>query len=264
MVSHAFYAGAVGFLRGCTGIRLLFDSPKFNKGLAEIASKPLDLPGSFTVTAHAGAIATVSNSVQSVGEAIIAGVDVVEVDLNFRPDGTPVAVHNVPKTNRDGVPFSDILRVIAKSETIAVNLDLKSTLNLKVIQGMIEEYDGLPARVFFTGITDKYIDAVRQHCPRIPYYLNFSPYPEFKNTPAQIQGIVESVKSAGAIGINLDKKYFAKELCAAMHESGLLVSVWTVDKTIEQYRILAAGPDNITTKQPLKLMKIIEGWTKKV
>lgn len=42
-----------------------------------------------------------------------------------------------------------------------------------------------------------------------------------------------------------------------MHEKGLLVSVWTVDKTDDMYLAAAQKPDNITTRNPDKLAEII-------
>ncbi len=226
----------------------------------EITEKPLTLPEGFTVTAHAGALSTMPNSLYSLATAISAGIDVVEVDLNFRPDGTPVIVHNEPKSNFSGVLLSKALRKIAKNETVLVNLDLKSASNLGVIEDMINEHDGLIGRVFFTGISEEFLDDVRKYCPNIPYYLNYNSSSDFKNTPWEIDEIVNNVIKAGAIGINMDSENFTAELCAAMHERGLLVSVWTIDKTLDQYRILALSPDNITTKQPTKLKKIIEKW----
>jgi len=235
---------------------LLSDSHR----VKEITAKPLTLPEGFTVTAHAGALSTLPNSLYSLTTAISAGIDVIEVDLNFRPDGTPVIVHNEPKSNFSGVLLSKALSKIAKSDTVLVNLDLKSASNLGVIEDMIKEYDGLIGRVFFTGISEEFLDDIRKHCPNIPYYLNYNSSSDFKNTPREIDEIVNNVIKAGAIGINMDSGNFTAELCSAMHERGLLVSVWTIDKTLDQYRILALSPDNITTKQPIKLKKIIEKW----
>ena len=227
--------------------------------IKEITSNPLNLPESFTVTAHSGALLTVPNSLYSLRVAIASDVEVVEVDLNFRPDGTPVTAHDKPKSNTGGVLFSKALGEIAKSDTVMVNLDLKSVSNLVVIEDLVEE-NGLMGRVFFTGIGKDFLKAVREHCPDIPYYLNYNSSPDYNNTPEEIESIVNDVISAGAIGINMDSGNFTAELCSAMHEKGLLVSVWTIDKNIEQYRTLALCPDNITTRQPLKLQKIIQKW----
>ena len=69
--------------------------------------------------------------------------------------------------------------------------------------------------------------------------------------------LVEKVKNAGAIGINFNYKSASKELVDVFHENGLLVSIWTVDNEDNMYKILSFGPDNITTRNPNKLSKII-------
>ena len=49
-----------------------------------------NIKNSFTITAHAGALGTKPNTLSSLKKAIEFGVDIVEVDLTFRPDGTPI------------------------------------------------------------------------------------------------------------------------------------------------------------------------------
>jgi glycerophosphoryl diester phosphodiesterase len=65
------------------------------------------------------------------------------------------------------------------------------------------------------------------------------------------------VKNAGAMGINFKYTSASKELVDVFHENGLLVSIWTVDDENNMYKILSFGPDNITTRNPDKLAKII-------
>ena len=69
--------------------------------------------------------------------------------------------------------------------------------------------------------------------------------------------LVEKVKNAGAIGINFNYKSASKELVEVFHENGLSVSIWTVNNEYNMYKILSFGPDNITTRNPDELSKII-------
>lgn len=79
-----------------------------------------------------------------------------------------------------------------------------------------------------------------------------------KNTNQEyLLSLVEKVQNAGAIGINFNYKSASKELVDVFHENGLLVSIWTVDSKYSMYKILSFGPDNITTRHPDKLSKII-------
>lgn len=46
------------------------------------------------------------------------------------------------------------------------------------------------------------------------------------------------------------------ELSQSAREHGLLISVWTVNKTADMYDMLADDLDNITTEFPYKLCEI--------
>lgn len=54
--------------------------------------------------------------------------------------------------------------------------------------------------------------------------------------------------------------YLSKKLIGKFHEHGLLVSVWTVDSEYYMLRAMYYGPDNITTKRPSKLRKLISKY----
>ena len=45
-----------------------------------------------------------------------------------------------------------------------------------------------------------------------------------------------------------------------LHDNGYKLSVWTVDSQKTMKRILVCSPDNITTKHPDRLQKIIDTW----
>ena len=51
----------------------------------------------FTYTAHTGCIKTADNSLAAIEEGAKYGADIVEFDLNFLSDGTPVLSHDKPK-----------------------------------------------------------------------------------------------------------------------------------------------------------------------
>ena len=62
-------------------------------------SQPLSLPQGFTYTAHTGCCGTEDNSLEAIKVGIEHGADIVEFDLNFLSDGTPVLAHDKPKGN---------------------------------------------------------------------------------------------------------------------------------------------------------------------
>lgn len=217
--------------------------------------KNLKLARGFTVTAHTGAMMTRSNSRQSICEAALCGADVCEVDLNFRPDGTPVISHDDPKDNKSGIPFDTALSYVTRSDTLKLNIDLKSVSGLSKIPDMLEKH-GLVKRAFFTGIYGDFIAAVREACPGIPYYLNHWSGGSLNSDEAIDKKIAE-IKEAGAVGINMNTGDCSARLCEKLHESSLKVSVWTVNKPKDMVRILSYAPDNITTKRPMTLLSLV-------
>lgn len=68
----------------------------------------------------------------------------------------------------------------------------------------------------------------------------------------------DEIKHAGAVGINCKYTYLSKALVEVMHECGLSVSVWTVDKKPLMLYVLSLAPDNITTRNPRLLMSLIK------
>jgi glycerophosphoryl diester phosphodiesterase len=111
------------------------------------------LPVPFTVTAHAGAMGTRANSVASLRKAVLAGADVVEVDVSLRPNGLPVIIHNSAPSSRQGVLLEHALIEIVES-CVQINLDLKSFNTLQTVQQLVEKYRLLD-RIFFTGLPKK-------------------------------------------------------------------------------------------------------------
>ena len=115
----------------------------------------------------------------------------------------------------------------------------------------------LSNRVFFTGVKEEFVEPVRTGCPGITYYLNCKP--EFLKIHCQqyINDLVNKVKDCSAIGINMRLYYLSGKLVKTFHEKGLLVSVWTVNDRYFIQRAIYYGPDNITTKNPLYLKRLI-------
>lgn len=71
----------------------------------------------------------------------------------------------------------------------------------------------------------------------------------------------DEIKHAGAVGINCKYTYLSKALVEVMHERGLSVSVWTVDKKPLMLYVLSLAPDNITTRNPRLLMSLIKDFS---
>lgn len=229
----------------------------FNKSYDE---RNLVFMDDFTITAHTGAFDTVDNTLESLEVAIKNNVEVYEVDIRQRPDGTVVMGHDIITTNSDGVELTTVFEKIKETD-IKLNLDIKETRVLKPLHDLIVEYS-LSNQVFLTGIEVFQVNKVKENCPNIEYYINFMPS-RFQIFGQEYQKrILELMEKTGAVGINCKHIYASRTLSNLLHQNGYKLSVWTVDKKYEIKRALINKPDNITTHYPNRVQEMIDSWGK--
>ena len=222
--------------------------------LNEYKNTELNLPEGFTITAHTGCMGTAENSLESIKMGIENGAQIVEFDLYFTEDGAPVLAHDEPKGGE--VTLDEAFGYLRMFKDAKANVDIKTVDALEKVYPSAKD-NNVSDRIFYTGVKDEFVDAVKKNSPEIKYYLNVD-VEKSKNTDKDyLLSLVEKVKNAGAVGINFNYKSASKELVDVFHENGLLVSIWTVDSEYNMYKILSFGPDNITTRNPDKLAKII-------
>ncbi len=214
------------------------------------------LPEGFTLTAHSGSEGTPDNSMEFIKKAIELNVPILEIDLTFRRNGTPVIIHKDAAGDSEGLLFDDVIKYISEnSDSVRINLDLKSVANLPGVIEILDKY-GMRERCFYTGVDQRFVDAVRSD-GRLPYYLNLS-FSKFKrNSRKEHERILALVKDSGAIGLNCNRKLANRNLVAMFHENGLLVSYWTANTEKDMKKLLIIAPDNITTRYPVTLTKLI-------
>ena len=207
-----------------------------------------------TVTWHAGAMNTESNTLESIEVAIKNNAEIIEIDVTFRPDGTPVIIHSASPDENEGVLFEEAIKLLAKSNC-KVNLDLKSTANLQSIDEIINKYS-MMNRVFYTGVFESWVETVKSNS-EIPYYLNYSVSRKEAKKEDSAQAVADKAKALGVIGINANFKKVRKQFSDVMHKNGLEVSLWTANTKREMRKVIKATPDNITTKRPDILNKLL-------
>ncbi len=209
----------------------------------------------FTVTWHAGAMKTEPNTLESIELAIKSNAEIIEIDVSFRPDGTPVIIHSDSPSQNQGVLLTEAIRLISES-SCKVNLDLKSTANLSAVDKIINDYS-MMSRVFYTGVFESWVDTVKTNS-EIPCYLNYSVTKEESKKEDAAQAVADKAKALGVIGINANFKRVKKLFSDIMHQNGLEVSLWTANRKSEIKKVIKANPDNITTKRPDLLNKILK------
>ncbi|MBQ3087006.1 MAG: glycerophosphodiester phosphodiesterase [Clostridia bacterium] len=205
------------------------------------------LPQGFTYTAHTGCVDTADNSLEAIDMGVQHGAQIVEFDLHFTADGTPVLSHDAPTGGE--VLLDEAFERVSRYEDLRVNVDVKIGTALEKVVSLAEKH-GIKDRIFFTGLFEDDVSLVQKACPGIPYWLNENVLPAEEHTDAYLQELVDLVRACGAVGINMHKNNATKELVELFHANGLGVSLWTVNDTDEMLRCMALSPDNITTRRP--------------
>jgi len=213
------------------------------------------LPKEFTITAHTGCMGTKANSIESMQKGIDNGANIIEFDVNFNEENMPVLSHDQPKG--DELSLNEAFDFLARNEFVKANVDMKSVDNMTAVRNIAIE-KGVMDQIFFTGINSSFVEAVKNNCNDIDYYLNVAVDKKKNTDPKYLESLVAQVKDAGAIGINFNYKNASKKLVDYFHENDLLVSIWTVNRKMNMYKVLLMAPDNITTKKPDKLSEIIK------
>lgn len=215
----------------------------------------------FTITAHTGAYDTRMNSLESVKAALENNAQIIELDIRQRPDHTVVMSHDIVVTNNDGVELKKAFELLRDTE-IMINLDIKETRVLNPLYQLLIDYN-LVERSFLTGIETINVNAVKESdCANMDYYLNYMPsrtkifFDEYRVK------LIDLLEETGAIGINCNYKYTSAQLSSLLHKKGYKLSVWTIDTERTAKKMLAIKPDNITTKKPDMIVKVIQNWGK--
>ena len=222
-------------------------------------NSPLELSAAFTVTGHTGCMGEKNNSLEAMRAAIAAGAKIIEFDLNFNSERVPVLSHDEPVGGE--VTLEEAFELLADNPSIQANIDAKSTENLVSVGKLAKKYM-LEKQLFFTGIEESDVSAVKRDCPSIPYYLNVDVQKSKLKSESYLEELASKVISSGAIGINMHKRAVTKELCSYFRNRGILVSVYTVDSSYDMYRVLSCAPDNITSRNPDRLIAIVNQKSK--
>ena len=216
----------------------------------------------FTITAHTGAYGTEMNSIEAVEAAIKNNVQILEVDVRQRPNGTLVMSHDLVVTNNDGAPLEDALKLIKEKEDMQINFDIKETRVLNDLHALLIDYNLLD-RSFLTGIEQINVKAVKNsNCANMDYYLNYKPSKFKAFSDDYRQKIIKLLEDTGAVGINCNYKFAGSQLYNLLHKKGYKLSVWTVDSERSAKKMLVIKPDNITTKDPDMINSVINNWGK--
>lgn len=201
-----------------------------------------------TLTFHAGALSTKPNTVESVEKAINANAEIIELDVSFDDNRTPVMIHKANPHIGEGVYIYKAFELLKDCENIRLNLDLKSLKGLDELEAVLKKY-GLLKRTFYTGVIADWVNTVKENSS-VPYWLNHEITESERTEESAAQSAARLCKDLGALGVNCDFMGASKLFCDVMHENGVKVSLWTPDTKEDILTAMDFGADNITTKRP--------------
>lgn len=211
-----------------------------------------------TVTAHSGAYGTEDNSLEYIRTALDNDADVLEFDVRTRPDGSLAMSHDTIMSNDEGVLIEEVLRMI-KGKRTRVNLDIKQGDVIGRVCALACRL-GMRDQVFMTGVGRKWYNIAKKENHGVKYYLNYS-FDEDKPVEdlAALAVMMRHLHNSGAIGINCSHEYASQMMSDMLHKEGYLLSLWTINKDEDIQRVLPLSPDNITSRDPLRVIS----WIKK-
>ncbi|MGI6009993.1 MAG: glycerophosphodiester phosphodiesterase [Ruminococcus sp.] len=218
------------------------------------------------ITAHSGADGTPDNSMEFVRYALMHHADVLEVDVRMAK-GRLIVSHN--ETGDDAVALKDIFDTLTAFADTRINCDLKEydleeeVLNLARVCGLS------PGRLLYSGSVKPAEQSVFCSWREVEVFWNVEEcIPDVYKTDEAGQGnpltdeetekLIRECRKYGIHVININEKYVTPEFLSAMKESGVRISVWTVNDPKRIREFLDYGIFNITTRHFAEAMALRE------
>ena len=207
------------------------------------------------ITAHGGALGTGRNTYRYFEEmALHPEIAAIEVDIRRLGGRLWLGHVIVPLSKSKRIPLEYVFE-FCKSYGKRVNCDVKARGMVRDVVAAAKTLDAV-SNVYFTGAVCaeevKYLDGAEA-------YLNSSFYPFALNeqNAEKIRDYVLSFKADELKGLNVNYRSADARVRRAIRESGLGLSVYTVDDEASLKEIVAEGNDNVTTNKPLSAYKYL-------
>lgn len=260
--------------------RLLAFLPLLMVGLAVantlVAMNELYADRPVSVTAHRGGTRhAMENTLPAIREAIEAGAQFAEIDVQMSRDGVLVVTHDSDFSRQAGIATKvweltyDEIRAIPLSPagsggdpTYAPTFDevldeAKGKIKLNVELKYYGEHQ--------PRLAERIIEALRARDMAgqvIVQSLHYAGLEEVRRLAAEIPiGYLFSVNARQPKRLDVDflsvqASRASGSFIAAAHRRGQAVHVWTVDKPADMERLIDLGVDNLITNQPSQALKL--------
>lgn len=242
------------------------------------------------ITAHAGCMGTVPNSIESISAAFASSADIVEVDIRATSDGIPILLHDESLQSADStrIPVNalswsslldadpEILSLerffsmacelderLHPDQRTCINLDIKDISALLQVKSVVHAYQ-MEDKVLFSGLEREDFPYAAACLTGMYYFLNVQNRQDSRACDASmIDEVCSFAFRHGCLGINLEWVYASPAIIEEIHAQGLFASLWTVDKVVEMESALECEADSITTNYPDQLAALIDARREK-
>ena len=196
------------------------------------------------VTAHAGAMGTRANTLESVKTLVKTGVDALELDVSRRPSGLPVIIHNSAPKETEGEPLEPVLEVLAASNKRFL-VDFKCgdrAFRLNVARLVAKK--GMGPRTIFPCGDQTMKDAFLAACPGSTIFVGgtLSATP----TPAELAKL-DRLAALKPWAYNTCFRRLSPAAAAAVTARGMRLSLWTANSSATYDQCVKLGAYNVTT-----------------
>jgi glycerophosphoryl diester phosphodiesterase len=237
--------------------------------------------GPITVTAHRGDHHRApENTLAAVREAIAAGADFAEIDVQLSKDGILVVTHDSDFSRMAGVAkrvwdltYAEI-RALPLGAKSAPEFAQEVTPTLDEVLTVASNRIRLNLELKYYGdhqprLAERVVEAVRAHGMSdqvIIQCLEYEPLQEIRRLAPKIPiGYLLSVNASHPgrldvdfLGVALNRATGA--FVQAAHRRGQRVHVWTVDKPADMDRLIALGVDDLITNEPAEAVRRVRAF----
>jgi glycerophosphoryl diester phosphodiesterase len=246
-------------------------------GIGGVLLGKLDLRGDVHVTAHRGAsLHAPENTLAAFREALAAGADYVELDVQRTRDGHVVVIHDGDLMRVGGDPRK--VRELTLAELQAIDVGARHgprfagervpTLRevIALARGGLRLNVELKYNVPDPGLAPAVVEQLRRERFVAGSVITSLDHAALREVERLAPEIVTGLIVTAAVGnvvradtdfVSLNSARAAAALVRRVHAAGKAVHVWTVNDADVMLRMIERGVDNVITDDPARLVRLM-------
>jgi len=246
-------------------------------GIAGWLASRLDLQDDVAITAHRGAsVAAPENTLAAFREAMAAGANYAELDVQHTRDGEIVVVHDADLMRMGGDPRK--VAELAATEIAAIDIGRKHDAKfagevpptlaevIRLVRGRMKLNIELKYNVPDPGLAPAVVELLRREQFLDEVVITSLDYAALKQVEAIeprlptghiITASVGNVLRTEADFLSLSSAQASASLVRRAHRAGKEVHVWTVNAPEVVVRMIERGVDNIITDDPALVARVV-------